>query len=145
MLHAIKAVHKKGYLHRDIKPVDLLYLQSNFVIGAGLNKGLIFIVDFGLVKKHLSQEGLPKEERKFAEFRGTVPYASINAHNNHDLGRRDDLWSFYFVILEFLNETLPWKINLPRNEIKDLKEQWIGGDIRWRVRNKDVSQLKNIF
>lgn len=110
-----------------------------------MNKGLIFIVDFGLVKKHLTQEGFPKEERKFAEFRGTVPYASLNAHNNHDLGRRDDLWSFYFVILEFLNEYLPWKINLPRNEIKDLKEQWISGDIRWQVRKKDLPQLKNIF
>lgn len=57
------------------------------MIGAGSNKGRIFIVDFGLVKKHLTQEGFSKEERKFAEFRGTVPYASLNAHNNLDLGR----------------------------------------------------------
>ncbi len=73
------------------------------MIGSGKSQGLVYIVDFGLVKKHLLPSGDPREERSFAEFRGTVPYASLTAHNNNDLGRRDDLWSFYFVILEFLN------------------------------------------
>jgi len=38
-----------------------------------------------------------------------VSFASLNAHNNIDLSRRDDLWSLYFVILDFLNEKLKWR------------------------------------
>lgn len=51
----------------------------------------------------------PYEERKNTDFRGTITYASLNAHNKVDLSRRDDLWSFYFVILDFLGEELPWR------------------------------------
>ena len=53
--------------------------------------------------------GTPYEERKNTDFRGTITYASLNAHNKVDLSRRDDLWSFYFVILDFLGEELPWR------------------------------------
>ncbi len=74
----------------------------------------------------------PVPARKKADFRGTVSFASLNAHNNvvsgnfqrlvylqihlnlinlfyQDLSRRDDLWSLYFVILDFLNEKLLWR------------------------------------
>jgi len=66
-------------------------------------------VDFGLAKKHLDDNGAPSAQRKKADFRGTVSFASLNAHNNIDLSRRDDLWSLYFVILDFLNEKLKWR------------------------------------
>ena len=43
----------------------------------------VFIVDFGLAKRHL-MENLrdPVPARKKADFRGTVSFASLNAHNN---------------------------------------------------------------
>jgi hypothetical protein len=43
----------------------------------------VFIVDFGLAKRHLTDDlkhTLPA--RKKADFRGTVSFASLNAHNN---------------------------------------------------------------
>lgn len=49
--------------------------------------------------------------RAQADFRGTISYASLNAHLKIELSRRDDLWSFYFVILEFLDENIPWKLS----------------------------------
>jgi len=33
----------------------------------------------------------------------------MNAHNKIDLSRRDDLFSFFFVVLELLNEVMPWR------------------------------------
>lgn len=42
----------------------------------------MFIVDFGLAKKHLDDSGTPVPQRSKAEFRGTVSFASLNAHNN---------------------------------------------------------------
>ena len=49
-------------------------------------------------------------------FIGTVRYASINAHKNKEMGRHDDLWSLFYMIVEFVNGQLPWR------KIKD-KEQ----------------------
>lgn len=74
MLSAIKEVHDMGYIHRDIKP-------SNFVVGEGKQKNFVYIVDFGLGKAHLNEKGIPVEQRKNVDFRGTIAYASLNAHN----------------------------------------------------------------
>ena len=72
MLDCIELVHNKGYIHRDIKP-------SNFVICHQEKK--VYIVDFGLAKLHLNKMGEPYPERKNADFRGTIAFASMNAHN----------------------------------------------------------------
>lgn len=74
MLDAIEAVHDKGFIHRDIKP-------SNFVMGEGKTRNQVYIVDFGLGKLHLNKDGSVIEERKNVDFRGTIAYASLNAHN----------------------------------------------------------------
>jgi tau tubulin kinase len=102
MLTSIEEVHNRGYIHRDVKP-------SNFVLSQDYKK--VFIVDFGLAKKHLDSKKQPVKQRRTADFRGTVSFASLNAHNNIDLSRRDDLWSLYFVILDFLDEKLEWREN----------------------------------
>jgi len=73
MLFAIEQVHNMGYIHRDIKP-------SNFVKGKKEDKQ-IYIVDFGLSKLYLNDKGLPIEQRKNANFKGTIAFASLNAHN----------------------------------------------------------------
>jgi hypothetical protein len=40
-------------------------------------------VDFGLAKRHLNDDlKNPVPARKKADFRGTVSFASLNAHNN---------------------------------------------------------------
>jgi tau tubulin kinase len=91
-------------------------------MGKGKYKNGVYMVDFGLAKLHLNKGGYPFPQRQNADFRGTITYASLNAHNKivilsnlyndyllQDLSRRDDLWSFYFVILDFLNEQLPWR------------------------------------
>lgn len=51
MLDSIDNVHQRGFIHRDIKP-------SNFVIGKGDQSSHVFIIDFGLAKKHL-QNNVP--------------------------------------------------------------------------------------
>ena len=40
----IEALHKIGYLHRDIKP-------DNFTIGLNEKSALVYLIDFGLSKK----------------------------------------------------------------------------------------------
>lgn len=63
----------------------------------------VYLIDFGLAKEHLDpQTGQPYPPRELSEFRGTIPYASLSSHFKKDLSRRDDLWSFFFIMLEFL-------------------------------------------
>jgi hypothetical protein len=40
----------------------------------------VFLVDFGLAKKHIGKDGRPIPARRKADFRGTVSFASLNAH-----------------------------------------------------------------
>ena len=56
MLDCINNVHQRGFIHRDIKP-------ANFVIGKGDQSSKVFIIDFGLAKKHL-QNNVPVPKRK---------------------------------------------------------------------------------
>lgn len=74
MLNAIENIHDKGYIHRDVKP-------SNFLVGRAKARNKVYITDFGLSKVHLDKDGIPVPQRPTADFRGTVAYASLNAHN----------------------------------------------------------------
>nr|CAH8871602.1 unnamed protein product [Trichobilharzia regenti] len=114
MLVAIENVHNVGFLHRDIKP-------SNFALGTGIGPGAvnprqIVLLDFGLARQYTTANGDIRAPRQVAGFRGTVRYASVNAHLNKELGRHDDLWSLYYMLGEFIVGELPWR------KIKD-KEQ----------------------
>merc|ERR1719476_661923 len=102
MIRAIQEVHEKGYIHRDVK-------SSNFVLGAGKQRTHMYIVDFGIARKHLRTTGEPMPQRDAAEFRGTTTYASIEAHQGGDLSRRDDLWSLFYILLDLLVGELPWR------------------------------------
>lgn len=65
--------------------------------------------------------GVPLPMRTEADFRGTITYASLNAHLKLDLSRRDDIWSYYFMIMEFFNEKMPWKNYSTKDDVKDVK------------------------
>ena len=91
---ALRAMHNCGFLHRDIKP-------SNFPIGASsITKQTCIMLDFGLARQFMSSSGEIRPPRPVAGFRGTVRYASINTHQSKDLGRHDDLWSVFYLLVE---------------------------------------------
>jgi tau tubulin kinase len=47
--------------------------------------------------------------RENRRFRGSSAYASVHAHKEKDLSRRDDLWSLLYVLVEFQQGDLPWR------------------------------------
>lgn len=81
ILKGIEAIHDVGFLHRDIKP-------SNFAVGR-LVQTLrhIYMLDFGLARQYTNAQGEVRPPRGAAGFRGTVRYASINAHRNREMGK----------------------------------------------------------
>lgn len=100
MIECIKALHKKGYIHRDIKP-------SNFLIRPDRHNP-ICLIDFGLSRKYISETGDIKVPRKKPGYTGTVRYASVNAHEENDLSRKDDLISWLYTMVELSTGSLPW-------------------------------------
>jgi tau tubulin kinase len=45
----------------------------------------------------------------------------LNSHAGCDLGRRDDLWSLFFLLIEFAAPPLQWKSQRDKNSVAGLK------------------------
>ncbi|CAG4967887.1 unnamed protein product [Colias eurytheme] len=118
ILKAIDSIHSVGFLHRDIKP-------SNFSIGRHpSNCRRVYMLDFGLARQYTTSTGAVRPPRAAAGFRGTVRYASINAHKNKEMGRHDDLWSLFYMLVEFVNGQLPWRKIKDKEQVGLMKEKY---------------------
>eukprot|EP00093_Oithona_nana_P010896 10896.XXX_151399_152479_1 [CDS] Oithona nana genome sequencing. len=118
ILKGIESIHDVGFLHRDVKP-------SNFAVGRtpGTMRQ-IFMLDFGLARQYTNASGEVRPPRGAAGFRGTVRYASINAHKNKEMGRHDDLWSLFYMMVEFANGQLPWRKIKDKEQVGIMKEKY---------------------
>ncbi|CAH1960187.1 unnamed protein product [Acanthoscelides obtectus] len=118
ILEAIESIHSVGFLHRDIKP-------SNFSMGRlPYNSRKVYMLDFGLARQYITASGEVRPPRAAAGFRGTVRYASVNAHKNREMGRHDDLWSLFYMLVEFVNGQLPWKKVKDKEQVGIMKEKY---------------------
>ncbi|KAL3315959.1 hypothetical protein Ciccas_005404 [Cichlidogyrus casuarinus] len=120
ILTAIEAIHSVGFLHRDIKP-------SNFALAlstSGQPMKTIIMLDFGLARQYTTTSGDLRAPRSVAGFRGTVRYASVNAHLNKELGRHDDLWSLFYMVAEFITGELPWRKIKDKEQVGLLKQTY---------------------
>lgn len=82
---------------------------ENFLMGNDSNPALVYLVDFGLSKKYITEEGKHIESRSDRKLVGTARYASIQTHNGKEQGRRDDLESICYIMLYFIKGHLPWE------------------------------------
>ena len=115
MIDAIEHMHHAGYIHRDIKP-------SNFCVGFGEAQPRCYIVDFGLARRWRLPSGEVRPPRESVDFRGTCRYASKHSHLGEELGRRDDLWSLLYMLLELLGGELPWHALKERDTVLRMKQ-----------------------
>ena len=61
----------------------LHFFQSNFSMGRLQNQTKkVFMLDYGLARQYTTPAGDVRPPRAAAGFRGTVRYASVNAHKN---------------------------------------------------------------
>ncbi|XP_076869782.1 tau-tubulin kinase 1 isoform X2 [Brachyhypopomus gauderio] len=118
ILEAIEAIHSVGFLHRDIKP-------SNFAMGRlPSTSRKCYMLDFGLARQYINTNGEVRPPRNVAGFRGTVRYASVNAHKNKEMGRHDDLWSLFYMLVEFAVGQLPWRKIKDKEQVGQVKERY---------------------
>lgn len=101
-MRRIEFVHSKSFLHRDIKPDNMLMGSEDV--------STLYLVDFGLAKRyrdHVTKQHLPYREGK--HLTGTARYASVRTHSGIEQSRRDDLESLGYVLVYLFNGMLPWQ------------------------------------
>lgn len=101
-LRRIEFVHSKSFLHRDIKPDNMLMGNTH--------NSTVYLVDFGLAKRyrdHGTKQHLPYRDGK--HLTGTARYASVHTHLGIEQSRRDDLESLGYVLVYLFKGTLPWQ------------------------------------
>ena len=122
MINAIESIHELGFLHRDIKPANfVLSLQRDGYDG----RKKCFIIDFGLSRQFVNEKGMIRPPRSRVGFRGTARYASLHSHRCEELSRRDDMWSLFYILVEFATGKLPWSREKEKEIIALQKEQWM--------------------
>uniref|UniRef100_A0AC34Q8W5 Protein kinase domain-containing protein n=1 Tax=Panagrolaimus sp. JU765 TaxID=591449 RepID=A0AC34Q8W5_9BILA len=100
-LKGIEQLHSLGFVHRDIKP-------SNFLMHKTDSGTRIVIIDFGICRPFRTSNGDVRPPREQCHFRGTTRYASLAAHNEQEQSPKDDLESWFYLVVETINGNLPW-------------------------------------
>ncbi len=88
-------VHRKGIIHRDIKPGNILFHKD----------GTPILTDFGTAKQKDSDARLTMDGRAF----GSPYYISPEQAASKELDRRTDIYSLGIVLYEMLTGKKPYK------------------------------------
>ncbi|XP_041787508.1 casein kinase I-like, partial [Anopheles merus] len=102
LLDRLETFHELGYVHRDLKP-------DNVLLGRGTTRKTLHLIDFGLAEpyrhpargKHIAQDA-------FFPFAGTIEFAPVFAHLEYTPSRRDDILSLAYMLVFLLRGGLPW-------------------------------------
>ncbi len=113
LLDRFEYFHKRSYIHWDLKPDNLLMGLK------GKSSSMVYLIDFGLSKRYFDLRwNVHIPYRKDKHLMGTARFASIHSHMGEELSRRDDLEALSYIMLYFINGSLPWQ-SIPCNSKAD--------------------------
>jgi len=106
---ALDYAHKKGFVHRDVKPDNIMFRDD----------GAVVLVDFGIVKAMHSKTRLTKTGYAV----GTPEYMSPEQISSPKIDHRADIYSLGIVLYELLVGKVPFSghdmISLARKHLDD--------------------------
>ena len=142
-IERIEWIHKNYIIHRDIKPDNFLFDLKD--------PRIIYLIDFGLSKKYRSKRTLKHIKNSYVnKVVGTIRYASVNSMKGFEMSRRDDLESFYYMIIFFLLKNLPWQnikgktLGEKYLEILEIKREFNIDDYKMIIPNEIIKMFKYV-
>lgn len=130
VLDLLELLHDCHFVHGDLKFENLVFGQRD--------KNKIYLIDFGLATKILTDAGLHEERVNTKTFSGNFLFASMNSCRGYSKSRRDDVESLIYMISYYIsNKYLPW-CDLTRyhgvNDLKSLLQERL-----------EISNIKRLF
>jgi len=111
ILEALGAAHRAGFVHRDLKPQNIMVRSD----------GYVKVLDFGLAKRIAESPFWPSDGTPTAEvtlaghIAGTTAYMSPEQIQGLAVDGRSDLFAFGIILYEMLTGAHPW----PRDSAVD--------------------------
>ncbi len=96
---ALDAAHRRGLVHRDVKPANILIEH-----GADEDPDHVYLADFGIAKHSLSRSGLTAT----GQFVGTIDYIAPEQIQDRPVDGRTDVYSLGCVLYECLTGQVPF-------------------------------------
>lgn len=111
-------IHEAGYIYNDLKLDNILVGECRDYPNYKRTQHRIRIIDFGLAKTYIDENGehLPKKRERY--FRGNMIFASKNAYNLYTQSRRDDLISLCYLLIFLIDGDLKFLKNEDEEESK---------------------------
>ena len=100
ILQRLRALQRVGFVHRDMKPQNLLLASTD-------EQSDVYLVDFGLAKKFANTT--PDATRRRKGLTGTPRFASIRCHEGDDPSYHDDVESAFYILAYLFRGHLPWQ------------------------------------
>ncbi len=101
---ALDAAHRKGLVHRDVKPGNLLIERG----GDETDPDHVYLADFGITKHAMSRSGLTST----GQFLGTIDYVAPEQIRGTSVLGQADQYSLGCVLYECLTGRVPFEKDL---------------------------------
>lgn len=107
LVDRVRALHDKGFVHRDIKPDNM---------AMGFNSLQLMLLDMGNVVRYRDANGDHIVDTEQDIVVGTERYCSVRCHQKRTPSRGDDMVSIAYTAIYMRDGSLPWQgAGLPPN------------------------------